>query len=64
LSKCFCGQGNTFSNNTEKETAKIAYVAMSRLAHLLCFALHQGRFKAIKGKVDGWEMIELPVKDG
>ena len=64
LSKCFCGQGNTFSNKTEKETAKIAYVAMSRPTHLLCFALHQDRFNAIKGKIDGWEIIELAVKDG
>lgn len=64
LSKCFCGQGNTFSNKTEKETAKITYVAMSRPTHLLCFALHQDRFNAIKGKIDGWEIIKLPVKDG
>ena len=64
LSKCFCRQGNTFSNNTEKEAAKIAYVAMSRPTHLLCFALHQDRFNAIKSKIDGWEIIKLPVKDG
>ncbi|OOP57755.1 MAG: hypothetical protein AYP45_01525 [Candidatus Brocadia carolinensis] len=48
----------------EKETAKIAYVTMSRPTHLLCFALHQDRFNAIKGKVDGWEIIELAAKDG
>ncbi len=64
LSKCFCGQGNTFSKKTEKETAKIAYVAMSRPTHLLCFALHQDRFNAIKDNIDGWEIIELAVKDG
>ena len=64
LSKCFCGQGNIFSNKTEKETAKIAYVAMSRPTHLLCFALRQVRFNAIKDKIDGWEIIELAVKDG
>ena len=64
LSKCFCGQGNTFSNKIEKEAAKIAYVAMSRPTQLLCFALHQDRFNAIKDNIDGWEIIELTVKDG
>lgn len=37
---------------------------MSRPAHLLCFALHQDRFNAIKGKIDRWEIIELAAKDG
>lgn len=63
LSRCFCGQGNTFSNETEKKTAKIVYVAMSRPTHLLCFALHQDRFNAIKDNIDGWEIIELAVKN-
>ena len=48
----------------DMETAKIAYVAMSRPTHLLCFALRQDRFNAIKDKIDGWEIIELTVKDG
>jgi Superfamily I DNA and RNA helicases len=59
LPHCFCDQGNIFSDNHQKETAKIAYVAMSRPTHLLCFAIHKDRYNAIKDKVNGWEVIDL-----
>lgn len=59
LPHCFCDQGNIFSSDFEKETTKIAYVAMSRPTHLLCFAIHQNRFNAIKDRISGWEVVDL-----
>jgi superfamily I DNA/RNA helicase len=59
LSHCLCGQGNVFLNDHERATTKVAYVAMSRPTHLLCFAIHQSRFEAIKDRVCGWEVINL-----
>lgn len=59
LPHCFCDQGNVFSNNHDKETAKVAYVAMSRPTHLLCFAIHKDRYMPMKDKIRGWEVIDL-----
>ena len=62
LPGCFCGQRKILSKDHEKETAKVAYVAMSRPTHLLCFAIHKDRFACIKENVSGWELLDLTSK--
>jgi DNA helicase II / ATP-dependent DNA helicase PcrA len=59
LSCCFCGKAKEFFGDHGKESARIAYVAMSRPTHLLCFAIHREHFEHIKGAVDGWKVVEL-----
>jgi hypothetical protein len=59
LPHCFCDQGNVFSGDFDKQTAKVAYVAMSRPTHLLCFAIHKDRYVSMKDKIRGWEVIDL-----
>lgn len=41
-----------------KQSAKMAYVGLSRPKHLLCLAIHKDRFKENDFK-DKWEIIEL-----
>jgi DNA helicase II / ATP-dependent DNA helicase PcrA len=61
LPHCFCDQGNEFSSDYDKQTAKVAYVAMSRPTHLLCFAIHKDRYVAMKDNIRGWEVIDLTL---
>jgi superfamily I DNA/RNA helicase len=63
LPHCFCNKGNNFCSDYEKETARVAYVAMSRPTNFLCFAIHQERYEAIKRQVAGWEIIDLTSGD-
>lgn len=64
LSDYFCGRSrNSSSNNTEKESLKIAYVAMSRPTHLLCFAIERSRFERIKSDISGWTIVELDCNE-
>lgn len=58
LSCCFCGQSKAFKGDYDRESARIAYVAMSRPTHLLCFAIHQNHFDLIKDRVKGWEIVD------
>lgn len=59
LPHCFCDQGNGFPHDDDKKTARVAYVAMSRPTHLLCFAIHKDRYVSMKDKIRGWEVIDL-----
>ena len=59
LPHCFCDQGNVFSHDDDRKTAKVAYVAMSRPTHLLCFAIHKDRYVSMKDKIRGWEVIDV-----
>ncbi|MFB6182317.1 MAG: UvrD-helicase domain-containing protein [Candidatus Magasanikbacteria bacterium] len=54
----FCGK--EFSDNRvyHKQSAKIAYVGMSRPKHLLCFAIHKDRFDPDFDN-DYWKVIDI-----
>lgn len=55
----FCGVAVNCTGKWDKETAKMAYVAMSRPTHLLCFAMHANRYRPLKGRLQMWEVVEL-----
>lgn len=61
LKDSFCGVDNIqFTAERDKEAAKMAYVAMSRPTHLLCFAMHQDRYNAMRENLnDRWEIVML-----
>jgi len=60
LSDYFCGRSkNSSSNDTERESLRIAYVAMSRPTYLLCFAIERDHFENIKNGISGWNIVEL-----
>jgi DNA helicase II / ATP-dependent DNA helicase PcrA len=59
LSNCFCGEKKILKNKQDKESARIAYVAMSRPTNLLCFAMHQDRYVLIKNSIKGWKIVEV-----
>lgn len=44
-----------------KESAKMAYVGLSRPTHLLCFAVHKDRFEESLADIDPskWKIVKL-----
>lgn len=43
-----------------KQSAKMAYVGLSRPTHLLCFAIHKDRYRNFNGNFpDTWEIVEV-----
>jgi hypothetical protein len=48
------------ANEITKQSMKMAYVGFSRPTHLLCFAVHEERFKDLQGlSTDEWEIIHV-----
>jgi hypothetical protein len=66
LIECFCGNNPNLSESKadvhKKESIKVAYVALSRSANLLCFAIHQDRFSKMKDRVKDWEIVDLTTQ--
>ncbi|PQJ08794.1 hypothetical protein CJD36_022335 [Flavipsychrobacter stenotrophus] len=57
--------GQEFANNRErhKQSAKMAYVGLSRPTNLICIAVHQDRYNDFFREInlDEWEIIEVAV---
>jgi hypothetical protein len=64
LIDCFCSDDPNLSKQKDKdvhkkESIKVAYVALSRSANLLCFAIHKDRFNKMKDRINDWEIVDL-----
>lgn len=48
------------SGKRVKQSAKMAYVGLSRPTHLLCFAVHRSRWEKLKDDIpkDKWEIVQ------
>lgn len=48
-------------HNLVVQSAKMVYVGFSRPTHLLCFAVHEGRFGKLGASMplDRWEVVRL-----